>query len=84
MGSLGTMGVLVDDRGVLVSGGTSRWSGLGVVEALVSGARIVLGGWAVLGWAVGVLEKWGGAGFVGLQGGGPAASILVPCVDHQP
>ena len=84
MGSLGTMGVLVDDRGVLVSGGLHRWSGLGVVEALVSGARIVLGGWVVLGWAVGVLGEWGGAGLVGIRGGGPAASMLVPCVDHQP
>ena len=57
---------------------------LGVVGALVSGARIVLGGWVVLGWAVGVLEGWVGAVFVGLRGSGPAASILVRCVDHQP
>ena len=84
MGSLGTMGVLVDVRGVLVSGELHKWSGLGVVEALVSGARTVFGGWVVLGWAVGALGEWGGARFVGLRGGGPAASILVRYVDHQP
>ena len=56
VGSLGTMGVLVDVRGVLVSGGLHKWSGLGVVGALVSGARTVLGGWVVLGQAVGALE----------------------------
>ena len=65
MGSLGTMGVLVDVRGVLVSGGLHKWSGLGVVGALVSGARTVFGGWVVLGWAVGVFEGWVEAGFVG-------------------
>ena len=50
---------------------------------LVIGARTVLDVGAVLGWAVGVLGGWGEAGFVGLLGGGPAASMLVPCVDHQ-
>ena len=80
MGSLGTMGVLVDVRVVLVSGGLHKWSGLGVVEASVSGARTVLDGWVVLGWAVGVLEGWGEAGFVGLWGSGP----LTRCVGRQP
>ena len=70
--------------GVPLSGGLHRWSGLGNVGALVSGARTVLGGWVLLVRAVVVLGGWDEAGFVGLLGGGPAASILVPCVDHQP
>ena len=77
------MGVLGDVRGVPLSGELRRWSGLGVVGALVSGARTVLGGWVLLVRAVGVLGGWDEAGFVGLLGGGPAASMLVPCVDHQ-
>ena len=71
-------------RGVPLSGGLRRWSGLDVVGALVSGARTVLGGWVLLVWAVRVLGGWDEAVFVGLLGGGPAASMLVPCVDHQP
>ena len=78
------MGVLGDVLGVPLSGELHRWSGLGVVGALVSGARTVLGGWVLLGRAVGVLGEWGGAGLVGLQEGGPAASIPVPCVGPQP
>ena len=70
--------------GVPMSGGLHRWSGLGVVGALVSGARTVLGGWVVLVRALEVLVGWDEAVFVGLLGGGPAASMLVPCVDHQP
>ena len=70
--------------GVPLSGGLHRWSGLGVVGALVSGARTVLGGRVLLVRAVGVLGGWDEAEFVGLLGGGPAASMLVPCVDHQP
>ena len=70
--------------GVPLSGGLHRWSGLGVVGALVAGARTVLGGWVLLVWGVGVLGGWDGAGFVGLLGGGLAASILVLCVDHRP
>ena len=58
--------------------------GWGVVGALVSGARTVLGGWVLLVWAVGVLGGWDGAGLVGLLGDGPAASIPVPCVGHRP
>ena len=54
--------------GVLVSGGLHKWSGLGVAGALVSGARTVLGGWVLLGWAVGVLGGWGEVGCGGLQG----------------
>ena len=78
------MGVLGDVLGVPLSGELRRWSGLGVVGALVSGARTVLGGWVLLVWAVGVLGGWDEAGLVGLLGGGPAASMLVPCVDPQP
>ena len=63
--------MLGDVLGVLVSGGLHRWSGLGVVGALVSGARTVLGGWVLLVRAVGVLGGWDEAGFVGLLGGGP-------------
>ena len=70
--------------GVPLSGELHRWSGLGVVGALVTDARTVLGGWVLLVWAVGVLGGWYEAGFVGLLGGGSAASILVRCVDHQP
>ena len=76
--------MLGDVRGVPLSGELRRWSGLGVVGALVSGARTVLGGWVLLVRAVGVLGGWDGAGLVGLQGGGTAASIPVPCGDHQP
>ena len=76
--------MLGDVLGVPLSGELHRLSGLGAVGALVSGARTVLGGWVLLGRAVGVLGGWGGVGLVGLQGGGPAASIPVPCVDHQP
>ena len=77
VGSLGTMGVRRDDRWVLVPIGFHRWSGLGGVGVLVTSARTVLDGWVVLGWAVGVLEGWGEAGFVGLRGSGLASSILV-------
>ena len=49
------MGVLGGVLGVPLSGGLHRWSGLGVVGALVSGARTVLGGWVLLVWVVGVL-----------------------------
>ena len=83
-GSLGTMGVLGDGLGVPLSGGLRKWSGLGVVEALVSGARTVLGGWVVLGRAVGVLGGWGEVGCGGLQGDVPAASMLGRCVDCRP
>ena len=76
--------MLGDVLGDPLSGELHRWSGLGVVGALVSGARTVLGGWVLLVWVVGVLGGWDGAGCVGLLGGSPAASILVPCVDHQP
>ena len=76
--------MLGDVLGVPLSGELRRWSGLGVVGALVSGARTVLGGWVLLVRAVGVLGGWDGAGLVGLQGDGPAASIPVPRVDHQP
>ena len=76
--------MLGDVLGVPLSGELHRWSGLGVVRAVVSGARTVLGGWVLLVRAVGVLGGWDEAGFVGLLGGGSAASILVPCVDHQP
>ena len=76
--------MLDDVLGVPLSGELCRWSGLGVVGALVSGARTVLGGWVWLVQAVGVLGGWDEAGLVGLLGSGPAASILVPCVDHQP
>ena len=76
--------MLGDVRGVPWSGGLHRWSELGVVGALVSGARTVLGGWVLLVRAVRVLGGWDGAVFVGLLGGGPAASMLVPCVGHQP
>ena len=48
--------MLGDVRGVPLSGGLRRWSGLGVVGALVSGARTVLGGWVLLVWVVGSLE----------------------------
>ena len=76
--------MLGDVRGVPLSGEPRRWSGLGVVGALGSGARTVPGGWVLLVRAVGVLGGWDEAGFVGLLGGGLAASMLVPCVDHQP
>ena len=69
------MGVLGDVLGVPLSGELRRWSGLG--------ARIVLGGWVLLVRALEVLGGWDEAVFVGLLGGGPAASMLVPCVDHQ-
>ena len=78
------MGVLGDVLGVPLSGELRRWSGLSVVGALVSGARTVLGGWVLLVRAVGVLGGWDGAGLVGLQEDGSAASISVPCVGHQP
>ena len=78
------MGVLGGVLGVPLLGGLHRWSGLGVVGALVLGARTVLGGCVLLGREAGVLEGWSGAGLVGLQGGGPAASIPVSCVGHQP
>ena len=84
MGSLGTMGVLGDVRGVLVAGGLHKWSVRGGVRVLVISARTVLDGWVVLRWAVGVLEGWGEAVFAGLSGSGPASSILVRCVGHQP
>ena len=77
------MGVLGDVLGVPLSGELRRWSGLGVVGALVSGARIVLGGWVLLVRALEVLGGWDEAGFVGLLGGGSAASMFVPCVDPQ-
>ena len=48
--------MLGDVLGVPVSGELHKWSGLGVVGALVSGARTVLGGWVLLGRAVGFLE----------------------------
>ena len=76
--------MLGDVLGVPLSGGLRRWSGLGVVGALVSGARTVLGEWVLLVRAMEVLGGWDEAGFVGLLGGGPAASMLVPCADHQP
>ena len=78
------MGVLGDVLGVPLSGELRRWSGLGVVGALVSGARTVFGGWVLLVQAVGVLGGWDEAGLVGLQGDGPAASILGRCVDRRP
>ena len=71
------MGVLGDVRWVLVPIGFHRWSGLGGVGVLVTSARTVLDEWVVPGWAVGVLEGWVGALFVGQQGSGPASSILV-------
>ena len=77
------MGVLGDVLGVPLLGELRRWSGLGVVGALVSGARTVLGGWVVLVRALEVLVGLDEAGFVGLLGGGSAASIPVPCVDLQ-
>ena len=77
------MGVLGVVLGVPLLGELHRWSGLGVVGALVSGARIVLGGWVLLVRALEVLGGWDEAVFVGLLGGGPAASMLVPCVDYQ-
>ena len=76
--------MLGDVLGVPLSGELHRWSGLDVVGALVSGARTVLGGWVLLVRAVRVLGGWGVAVFVGLLGGGSAASMLVPCEDHQP
>ena len=76
--------MLGDVLGVPLSGELRRWSGLGVVGALVSGARTVLGGWVLLVRAVRVLGGWDGDGLVGLLGDGPAASIPVPCVGHQP
>ena len=76
--------MLGDVLGVPLSGELHRWSGLGVVGALVSGARTVLGGWVLLVRVVRVLGGWGVVVCVGLLGGGPAASMLVPCVDHQP
>ena len=76
--------MLGDVLGVPVSGELHKWSGLGVVGALVSGARTVLGGWVLLGRAVGVLGGWGEVGCGGLQGDGPAASILGQCVDRRP
>ena len=48
--------MLGDVLGVPLSGELRRWSGLGVVGALVSGARTVLGGWVLLVRAVGSLE----------------------------
>ena len=77
------MGELGDVLGVPLLGELRRWSGLGVVGALVTGARTVLGGWVLLVRALEVLGGWDEAVFVGLLGGGPAASMLVPCVDHQ-
>ena len=69
--------------GVPLSGELHRWSGLGVVGVLVSGARTVLGGWALHVRALEVLGGWDEVGFVGLLGGGSAASMFVPCVDPQ-
>ena len=77
------MGVLGDVLGVPLSEELHRWSGLGVVGALVSGARTVLDGWVLRVWALEVLGGWDVVGFVGLLGGGLAASMPVPCVDHQ-
>ena len=71
-------------RGVPLSGGLRRWSGLDVVGALVSGARTVLDEWVLLVRALEILGGWDEAGFVGLLGGGSAASMFVPCVDPQP
>ena len=78
------MGVLGDVLGVPESGELHKWSGLGVVGALVSGARTVLGGWVLLGRAVRVLGGWVEVDCVGLQGAGLAASILGRCVDRRP
>ena len=77
------MGVLGDVLGVPLSGELHKWSGLGVVGELVSGVRTALGGWVVLGRAVGVLGGCGKVGCVGLRGSGPASSILVRCVGRQ-
>ena len=77
------MGVLGDVLGVPLLGELRRWSGLGVVGALVSGARTVLGGWVLLVRALEVLGGWDEAVCVVRLGGGLAASMLVPCVDHQ-
>ena len=77
------MGVLGDVLGVPLLGELRKWSGLGVVGALVSGARTVPGGWVLLVRAVGVLGGWDEAGFVGLLGSGSAASMFVPCVGPQ-
>ena len=78
------MGVLGGVLGVPLSGEFRRWSGLGVVGALVSCARTVQGGWVVLVRALEVLVGLDEAGFVGLLGGGSAASMFVPCVDPLP
>ena len=48
--------MLGDVLGVPLLGELRRWSGLGVVGALVSGARTVLGGWVLLVRVVGSLE----------------------------
>ena len=84
VGSLGTMGVLGGVRWVLVPIGFRRWSGLGGVGVLVTSAKTVLDGWVVPGWAVGVLEGWVGAVFIGLQESCSASYILVQCVGLQP
>ena len=76
--------MLGDVLGVPASGELHKWSGLGVVGALVSGARTVLDEWVVLGRAVRVLGGWVEVECVGLQGAGPAASIPGRCVDHRP
>ena len=69
--------------GVPLLGELRIWSGLGVVGALVTGAKTVLGGWVLLVRALEVLGGWDEVGFVGLLGGGSAASMFVPCVDPQ-
>ena len=78
------MDVLGGILGVPLSGEFRRWYGLGIVGALVSGARTVLGGWVVLERALEDLVGWDEAGFVGLLEGGSAASMFVPCVDPLP
>ena len=84
MGSLGTMGVLGDVRGVLLAGELRKSFGRGGVGVLVTSARTVLDGWVVPGWSVRVLEGLGEAVFVGLRGNGPASSILVQVLGLQP
>ena len=76
--------MLGDVLGVPVSVELHKWPGLGVVGALASGARTVLGGWVLLGRVVGVLGGWGEVGCGGLQGDGSVASILGQCVDRRP